>query len=46
LHDLFFRLRAEHGVALVVATHNRELAERTDRVYQVKDGQIQRFHPV
>jgi lipoprotein-releasing system ATP-binding protein len=46
LHDLFFRLRAEHGVALVVATHNRELAERADRVYQVKDGQIQRFHPV
>ena len=46
LHDLFFRLRAEHGVALVVATHNRELAERADRVYQIKDGQIQRFHPV
>jgi lipoprotein-releasing system ATP-binding protein len=46
LHDLFFRLRAEHGVALVVATHNRELAERTDRIYQVKDGQLQRFHPV
>lgn len=38
LHDLFFRLRKEHGVALVLATHNRELAERTDRVLRVKDG--------
>jgi lipoprotein-releasing system ATP-binding protein len=46
LHDLFFRLRAEHGVALVVATHNRELSERADRVFQLKDGQLQQFHPV
>jgi lipoprotein-releasing system ATP-binding protein len=46
LHDLFFRLRAEHGVALVVATHNRELSERADRVFQLKDGLLQHFHPV
>jgi lipoprotein-releasing system ATP-binding protein len=46
LHDLFFRLRTEHGVALVVATHNRELSERADRVFQLKDGQLQHFHPV
>lgn len=38
LHDLFFRLRKEHGVALVLATHNWELADRTDRVLRVKDG--------
>ena len=38
LHDLFFRLREEHGVALVLATHNRELADRTDRILRVKDG--------
>jgi lipoprotein-releasing system ATP-binding protein len=38
LHDLFFRLRKEHGVALVLATHNLELAERTDRVLRVRDG--------
>lgn len=40
LHDLFFRLRAEHGVALVIATHNRELAGRADRLLQMKEGQL------
>jgi lipoprotein-releasing system ATP-binding protein len=40
LHDLFFRLRADHGVALVLATHNRELADRTDRVLRVSDGKL------
>ena len=45
LHDLFFRLRAEHGVALVLATHNRELADRTDRVLRVSDGTIDSLYP-
>jgi lipoprotein-releasing system ATP-binding protein len=40
LHDLFFRLRQEHHVALVLATHNHELASRTDRVLEVKDGTL------
>ena len=40
LHDLFFRLRDDHGVALVVATHNRELAERADRILEVRDGRL------
>ena len=40
LHELFFRLREEHGVALVLATHNRELAERTDRILRVKEGAL------
>jgi lipoprotein-releasing system ATP-binding protein len=40
LHDLFFRLRQEHHVALVLATHNHELAGRTDRVLEVKDGTL------
>lgn len=40
LHDLFFRLREEHGVALVLATHNRELAARTDRVLEVRDTRL------
>jgi lipoprotein-releasing system ATP-binding protein len=42
LHDLFFRLRDEHGVALVVATHNRELAARADRILEVRDGRLLR----
>ena len=45
LHDLFFRLRAEHGVALVLATHNRELADRTDRVLRLKDSRLENLYP-
>lgn len=45
LHDLFFRIRAEHGVAMVLATHNRELADRTDRVLLLKEGQLRSFYP-
>ncbi|HUG41061.1 MAG TPA: ABC transporter ATP-binding protein [Longimicrobiales bacterium] len=45
LHDLFFRLRAEHGVALVLATHNRELADRTDRVLRLADGRLENLYP-
>ena len=40
LHDLFFQLRDEHRVAMVVATHNRELADRADRVLQLKEGHL------
>ena len=43
LHDLFLTLRNEHRVAMVVATHNRELADRADRVLRVKDGQLSRI---
>jgi lipoprotein-releasing system ATP-binding protein len=43
LHELFFRLRRDHGVALVLATHNHELAARADRVLEVRDGTL---HPV
>ena len=45
LHELFFQLRAEHGVALVLATHNRELADRADRILQLKEGQLRSFYP-
>jgi lipoprotein-releasing system ATP-binding protein len=45
LHDLFFRLREEHRVALVLATHNQELAARTDRVLEVRDGGLHTVSP-
>lgn len=45
LHDLFFRLRTDHGVAMVLATHNRELADRADRVLLIRDGRLQSFYP-
>ncbi len=37
--DLFLRLRDERGLAVVVATHNHELARRADRGYRLVDGQ-------
>jgi lipoprotein-releasing system ATP-binding protein len=40
LHDLFFALQEEHRVALILATHNRELAERTNRVLEVRDANL------
>jgi lipoprotein-releasing system ATP-binding protein len=40
LHDLFFTLRRTHGMAMVIATHNRDLAERADRVLHMKEGQL------
>jgi lipoprotein-releasing system ATP-binding protein len=45
LHDLFLRLRQDTGVAMVMATHNRELAERADRVLRVNDGQLSSITP-
>jgi len=45
LHELFLRLRQDTGVAMVMATHNRELAERADRELRVKDGQLSRIDP-
>ena len=41
LHDLFFRLRTEHGVAMMIATHNRELADRADRVLRLREGRLE-----
>jgi predicted ABC-type transport system involved in lysophospholipase L1 biosynthesis ATPase subunit len=35
-----FRLNQEKGIALVVATHNREFAEKIGRRVELKDGQL------
>ena len=40
LHDLFFRLRDEREFAVVLVTHNRELASRADRTLWLHDGQL------
>ncbi|HWV56214.1 MAG TPA: ABC transporter ATP-binding protein [Longimicrobiales bacterium] len=45
LHDLFFQIRARHQVALIIATHNRELADRADRVLLISDRQLRSFYP-
>lgn len=36
--ELLFGLNADLGTALILVTHNPELAERADRIIQLKDG--------
>jgi lipoprotein-releasing system ATP-binding protein len=38
LHELLFRLRAEEGTAMVLVTHNLELAGKTDRILRLREG--------
>jgi lipoprotein-releasing system ATP-binding protein len=38
LHDLLFELRGERGLAMVLVTHNRELAGRADRLLRLEEG--------
>lgn len=38
LHDLLFELRDSRGVALVLVTHNVELAARADRTLLLREG--------
>jgi lipoprotein-releasing system ATP-binding protein len=40
LHRLFEQLRDEFGQTFVVVTHNEALAQRSDRILQMKDGVI------
>jgi lipoprotein-releasing system ATP-binding protein len=41
VQELLFRLNAEHKIALVVATHNREFAAKIGRRAELKDGVLQ-----
>jgi putative ABC transport system ATP-binding protein len=38
--DLLFQLRAEHGTALLLITHDHELARRCDRIVALADGRV------
>ena len=40
VQNLLFRLNEEHGVALVVATHNRDFATRLGRRMELRDGAL------
>jgi len=40
LHDVFFRLAREYETAVVVVTHNRQLAGRADRILLLEDGRL------
>ena len=41
VHDALFELRDRHAVALVVATHNHELAARAERVLRLIGGVLE-----
>jgi len=40
LHDLFFSLRDQYGVTLVIVTHDRNFARMSDVIAEIKDGMI------
>jgi lipoprotein-releasing system ATP-binding protein len=40
LHRLFFKLRDTFGQTIIIVTHDRQLAEMSDRILQIKDGLI------
>jgi lipoprotein-releasing system ATP-binding protein len=40
LHELLFEVSAEHASSMVLVTHNRDLAERANRVLLLEDGRV------
>jgi lipoprotein-releasing system ATP-binding protein len=45
IFDLFLRLQAERGIAFLLATHNPELARRTERAYCLIEGRAREVQP-
>ncbi len=40
VEDILFDLNREHGITLIIVTHDEELAERCDRRVHIRDGLI------
>jgi lipoprotein-releasing system ATP-binding protein len=40
LHEMLFRLAREFETAIVIVTHNRQLAARADRILWLEDGRL------
>lgn len=40
LHELLFRLRDDFGQTFIIVTHDDNFAERSDRIFHIKDGVI------
>jgi len=40
VHDLLFQLNEERGVALIIATHNRDFAQKIGRQLELREGRL------
>jgi len=40
VQDLLFRLNEEHGIGLIVATHNRQCAKKIGRCVELREGRL------
>jgi len=40
IEDLLFDLNKKSGTTLIIVTHDRELAEKCDRIIELKSGEI------
>lgn len=40
LHKLLLQMREQHGQTIIIVTHDKELAEISDRVIEMKDGVV------
>lgn len=40
IHQLFSRIREEFGSSFIIITHNRDLAEKADRLIEMRDGKL------